>query len=101
MMVIAICFLDIVLIVLTLTMEQSTVVQVGFESPVYSVSEGDGEVTVSVTWFGNGVELGRPVTVRVSNSGGNATGECRYWILMHYPSNTILLCNFSLYSHTK
>ena len=49
--------------------------QVGFDSSVYSVSEGDGEVVVSVRWLGNGVELGRPISVRVSSSGGNATGS--------------------------
>ena len=52
-----------------------TVVQVGFDSSVYSVSEGDGEVTVSVRRLGNGVELGRPISVRVSSTGGTATGK--------------------------
>ena len=49
--------------------------QVGFDSSVYSVSEGDGEVTVSVRRLGNGVELGRPISVRVSSRGGTATGK--------------------------
>ena len=42
---------------------------------MYSVNEGDGEVRISVRRFGEGVELGRPITVRVSSSEGNATGE--------------------------
>ena len=50
---------------------------IGFDSVVYSVSEGIGNVTVSVRRLGNSaVELGRPIAVRVSSTEGNATGKC-------------------------
>lgn len=62
----------------TIFIADNEIVQVGFDSSVYSVSEGDGEVVVSVRWLGNGVELGRPISVRVSSSGGNATAGSDY-----------------------
>ena len=49
---------------------------IGFDSVVYSVSEGTGNVTVSVRRLENStVELGRPIAVRVSSTEGNATSE--------------------------
>ena len=50
--------------------------EVGFDSTVYSVSEGIGNATVSVRRLENSVvDLGRPIVVRVSSMAGNATSK--------------------------
>lgn len=54
----------------------NAVVDIGFDSEVYSVSEGTGNVTLSVRRPGNSaVELARPIAVRVSSMEGSATGK--------------------------
>ena len=57
-------------------MSISTVVQIGFDSERYIVSETDGEAVVKVRLISD--NLSSPVTVRLTTEDGSAIGVCIY-----------------------
>ena len=51
---------------------------VGFLKTVYSVSEGDGTVTLTVGILSGTVGTGESVTLQFSTTAGSAVGMCLY-----------------------